>query len=47
MNTPSEKRLFRAFSRRRKSMDWTTIAFIVAVIVVGTLGFYVMKPEKK
>ena len=27
-------------------MDWTTIAFVVAVIVVGGLGFYIMKPEK-
>jgi len=28
-------------------MDWTTIAFIVAVIVIGAGGFYVMRPEKK
>jgi len=28
-------------------MDWTTIAFIVAVIVLGAGGFYMMKPEKK
>src|SRR3954471_24973598 len=28
-------------------MDWTTLAFIAAVIVVGAGGFYVMRPEKK
>ena len=28
-------------------MDWTTIAFVVAVIVVGGVGFYIMKPDKK
>ena len=27
-------------------MDWTTIAFLVTVIVLGAAGFYIMKPEK-
>lgn len=26
---------------------WTTIALVVALIVVVVVGFYIMKPEKK
>ena len=29
------------------AMDWTTIAFVVAVIAVAIIGFYMLKPEKK
>ena len=38
---------FDDYGRGESKMDWTTIAFIGAVIVVGGLGFYIMKPEKK
>jgi hypothetical protein len=42
-STAGEAHLFIGLTQRRKSMDWTTIAFIVAVIVLGAGGFYFMR----